>query len=368
MYSELRTCLVAFFLAICTSITPVRAGPITDLVIFGDSLSDTGNVLALTTVFQPPPFPAFPGAEGRFSNGPVWVEHLASGLGLAPKASPSNLLFNGASVVPIGAQGGQNFSFGGARTGLGGSAGATTGLLGQLVAWNGGAFGSTLTRTADPNALYILAGGANDLRDFRSGAPGALPPSTSAFNISSLIALLAQAGARHFLVANQPDLGKTPEAVQLGLSPQSTAATIQFNAALDATLLLLDTNFLSTFGIDLDIARLDVFGLMEAVHTDATTNGGAVFGITNVATPCIDPVSPGAYFFPGSIDINCGISAYADAFHPTAGQHRLIGQVALEQVALDTVNTVPEPGILMLIAVAMISLIGTQNRPYRRMV
>jgi len=51
------------------------------LVVFGDSLSDTGNA-------------------GRFSNGPVWVESLADRLGL--KLSPSQ-------------RGGSNFAVGGAR-------------------------------------------------------------------------------------------------------------------------------------------------------------------------------------------------------------------------------------------------------------
>src|SRR5689334_20349978 len=31
------------------------------VTFFGDSLSDTGNVLALTSIFQPPAFPNYPG-------------------------------------------------------------------------------------------------------------------------------------------------------------------------------------------------------------------------------------------------------------------------------------------------------------------
>ena len=86
------------------------------VTFFGDSFSDTGNVLALTTPFPPPPFPNFPCAPGRFSNGPVWTEHLAASLGFPAASNPSHLIFDGATVVPIGPQGGTNFSFGGART------------------------------------------------------------------------------------------------------------------------------------------------------------------------------------------------------------------------------------------------------------
>jgi phospholipase/lecithinase/hemolysin len=161
--------------------------------------------------------------RGGFPNGPVWTEYLATGLGLpAIGAIPSNLLFAGLAtgvIQAIGAPGGQNYAYGGARTGLGGSAGATTGLLGQLVAWDNSTSilgGGPLTRAADPNALYVVMAGANDLRDYRSGVSGALAPSAVAGNVVGALGLLANAGARHFMISTLPDLGLTPEAVNLG--------------------------------------------------------------------------------------------------------------------------------------------------------
>ena len=65
-----------------------------NLYIFGDSLSDTGNIFALTGGATP----AAPYFAGRFSDGPVWAETLATSLGL-PAASTASLL------------GGQNFAF-----------------------------------------------------------------------------------------------------------------------------------------------------------------------------------------------------------------------------------------------------------------
>jgi hypothetical protein len=59
----------------------------TGLVAFGDSLTDTGNRFAATGGTDPtsPPYDA-----GRWSDGPIWVEHLAAGLGL-PAPTPSAL-------------------------------------------------------------------------------------------------------------------------------------------------------------------------------------------------------------------------------------------------------------------------------------
>ena len=369
MLHKLRQRFATSLLAFGALLGSAQASMYSDLVFFGDSLSDTGNVLSLSTAFSPPPFPSFPAAPGRFSNGPVWTETLAQGLGFAGSAAPSNLLFAGPAigVIPIGAPGGQNFSFGGARTDLGGSAGATTGLTGQLIAWNGSVFNPAtgLTRAANPGALYVVLAGANDLRDARTANPGATPgddaarkaaAQATAQNISNAIGLLAQAGARHFLVSSLPDLGLTPEAARLGNEAASTDVTLQFNAAMAADVAALDAFFLAQVGIDLDIRTLDFFGLSNAIHQDAVGNGGGVYGITNVTQPCIGPVAPGVFFFPGSVDINCSVSAFADDMHPSARVHHLLGQLAVA-------TAVPEPGSLLLVALALALLVGRDRRP-----
>ena len=256
---SLRRKFSALLVGIGCTVGAAQAGPYSDMVVFGDSLTDTGNVLALTTAFAPPPWPSFPGAEGRFSNGPAWIEYLAAGLGLPNGAVPSRLLPvplgpvpTVLTPIPIGAPNGQNFAYGGARTGLGGAAGGTTGLLGQLISWNGvpcDVSGDSLTRAADPNALYVVVAGANDLRDIRNANFGSSPADIAARvaaaegiagNVVRVVGALAQQGARHFLISNLPDLGKTPEAADLqsdpnknGIQVASTQVTDAFNAALD---------------------------------------------------------------------------------------------------------------------------------------
>src|SRR5262245_61575441 len=55
-----------------------NSAPFSRIVVFGDSLSDTGNFFHLTGGLVPPS----PYANGRFSNGPLWVEYLADDLGM----------------------------------------------------------------------------------------------------------------------------------------------------------------------------------------------------------------------------------------------------------------------------------------------
>src|SRR5262245_27144397 len=91
------------FLACGSFVVAAAAGPFSNLFVFGDSLSDLGNVAQATAsipFIDPTPGPYY--YNGRFSNGPIYVESLASGLGLP-------------AVVQSRA-GGNNFAHGGAKT------------------------------------------------------------------------------------------------------------------------------------------------------------------------------------------------------------------------------------------------------------
>ncbi len=126
------------------------AAPYDNIYAFGDSLTDTGNTLLLARsglipglVAQPLP----PYYMGRSSNGPVWIEYLASSLGVGP-------------ITPS-LSGGTDFAYAGAETGTTPLHAANPldllGPSGQLAQF----------RTAVPHpsssALYTLWIGANDL-------------------------------------------------------------------------------------------------------------------------------------------------------------------------------------------------------------
>lgn len=152
------------------STAPIRAALLFDrLVVFGDSLSDTGNA-------------------GRFTDGEVWIEHLARGLGLG--LAPARF-------------GGFNYAVGGART-----HGGAFSLREQVQLF----IATRDSGRPDPETLYVVFGGSNDLRalvgveDKTAGADAAVA------EVGSMLRTLIAAGARQLLVPNLPDVGRTPEA------------------------------------------------------------------------------------------------------------------------------------------------------------
>ncbi len=327
MGSSFKRWIAGACLAAGSLIGTAQAVSFSGVFIFGDSLSDVGNLQILTGGAFPS---GGPYDGGRFSNGPLWVEHLAFGMGFPAQASPS-------------ITGGNNYAIAGARTGLGGF---PPGVLTQVGAWGtpGGTPLGAGYPMADPDALYVVVAGGNNMRDARSAFPGsgvlddigreafALAAAT---DLANSLGFLASRGAKHVLIANLPDLGDTPEAAFLGLQAASTDATERFNAKVPG-LIALGTSF----GLDVDF--LDLESLSDAVIDDAISNGGAVFGITNVTLPCAG--------FPGSAGASCDVSLFSDALHPSARAHELIGLAALRAVGL------PEPGTVLLVVIAALAL------------
>lgn len=235
----------------------------THLYVFGDSYCDVGNDFIATGGAEP----AAPYYAGRFSNGPIWVDHVAGFLGLG--------------ALKPSLAGGTDFAFGGAEV----TAPVTTAYgaipsVPQQVAL----FLQSVGGKADPNALYIIEGGGNDILNAVSGSPQQLGFQI-ALGISESELLLRHAGARYFLIPDLFNVGILPAAA--GNSIFATAATNATNRSLNDLLGLED------FLEGIHIVRLDVFSLENAVVTDSTH-----FGFTNLTTPCtslpsaLNPVPP----------------------------------------------------------------------------
>jgi outer membrane lipase/esterase len=276
------TLALAFVLLACAPMA--HAGSVfSEFVVFGDSLSDNGNLTEDDPHYPPSP----PYFEGRFSNGPVWAENLAPLLGL-----------NGAAF--------QDFAKGAATTQEVHDEQVTPFVTGGGV---------------DATGLYALWAGPDDFMELQVGGDPQVLIGAAVANISSSISALAGAGAQNILVGNMPNLGSTPFAISGGslIVVGATAISTSFNAALDAELALLESS------LGLDLMLLDAFAFGEAQIAGSPGNG-----LTNIDTAYLDtlplgPLDPDEFLF-------------FDGVHPTAEAHRRLADFAL--------NSIPEPASL----------------------
>ncbi|WP_428303792.1 SGNH/GDSL hydrolase family protein [Lacipirellula sp.] len=279
--------LIAFAAALLIASARADAALYSKLIIFGDSLSDVGNVASSS-------FGIYPGkyyTNNRFSNGPVWVETLAASLGLP--------------AVTRSTAGGDNFAYGGAQTtGTGGIEGAFIRDIDEQVTQY------LNQRTVDPAALYVVFAGAND---FIGGKTNVAPP---AAKLTADISRLITAGARNFLVPNLPLLGGTPRFNGNATTAATyNARTSQFNATMDASLLDLSDD-----AAGLAFFRLDVAGLFaEAIATPAK------FGLVNVTNAAAPGLSPGdSSYNTALIAPNANQYLFWDDLHPTTAVHTIL--------------------------------------------
>jgi outer membrane lipase/esterase len=275
--------------------------------------------------YHQPPYqaliPGAPYASGRFSNGNVWVESFASSLGLF--VTPSLL-------------GGTNFAFGGARTGS--LTGVTDSFSPSLSLQRDALVGSLGTLPSD--ALYVVWGGGNDIREAATVANPNAVISDSLNNITSIIASLQMAGATDFLVPNLPNIGLTPAATALG--PAAIAGLSQLSSGFNMGLTSVVAGLEANLGIN--IIDLDI----ESLVNDAVTSPNN-FGFSNVSNACIilgggSCSSPDSYLF-------------WDGIHPTTAAHLIIADAAHAAV-----TPVPSPSTLPLLVFGLLLLVASSPR------
>jgi phospholipase/lecithinase/hemolysin len=264
----------------------------TQIVVFGDSLSDTGNIRDRTnsksggTVDYPSH--TFNYSNGRFTNDDatdpssktyagVWHEQLArTFLNLQPAS------------YSLG--GGTDYAFGGATT--------KDGTTDETVV--SGPFGDvTITidnmgkqmddylasHAIDPGALYIVWGGGNDLIDDDSAAS----VTATAARATALFNRLANAGAKHIMVPNVPPLGLIPQfsgdsAKMKSLSAASADYRDELSADLKSSL-----STLASQGITPTLYPIDVWTNTIRIFTYPAKYGFTDVGRTSQGNSSDDP-------------------------------------------------------------------------------
>jgi len=257
MIKSLAFATLAVALLFQTSITRADdSTPFSRIIVFGDSLSDTGNFYQMTGGGYPTSPPYW---QGRFCNGPVWIEYLATDLGMAGLED--------------------NYAVGGATTGTANdSVPPFGGVQNQIALY-------LSSHQGDPDALYILWAGHNDV--FLALTTGNLDLSQVVINTVNNIRTLWAAGARHILVVNIADLGKTPMLVSTDASAFVSGLVASINENLASALRGLRAEGVRTIA-------LDAFAFVDTVAAHP-----ARFGFSDVTDEGISiyPADPASYLF-----------------------------------------------------------------------
>lgn len=298
------TCVLAV-----SMVTTVNATAFSQLVVFGDSLSDPGNAAAMTTLGGGQTF--FPPSQfyntNRFSNGKTAAEYLAQSYGAAVNlgwptadASSNNFAVGGA----LNGNGNYNFTVN-QPTGLTSYPDvANTGIAQQISRYNN----STLV--AD-QTLFLLWGGPNDIFLGLATQPGNMPTviSDALGDTSDNIQTLVGLGAEHILVPGMPDLGQTPEALAAG--PGASTLMSQISAGYNLGLASL-LDFLDSLLADTILYRFDTAAFLNQVTANPLD-----YGFTDTTDSCL---YSGFWF----TDPECTGYLYFDNVHPTTAAHRLL--------------------------------------------
>lgn len=279
----------ALMLGVCS--TAAEAQTYNRLVVFGDSLSDNGNLYLASGNATPASPPYW---QGRFSNGRVFAEMLGF--------NTSN--FMGSTSGSI------NMAFGGARTD---SQMMPPGMQIQLAQYRqmGGTFGA--------GDLVTVLGGANNLfQGIQAAGASANPTATfgvtarsAATDVNGIVNQIAGLGAGTILVINLPQLSVTPQFAGTPGAALADYGATTFNSTLQG---LLATT--AAANGNTNIIQMDIYSAGKTVSADP-----GAFGLSNVTQACFTGTTvcsnPDQYF-------------YFDGVHPTTKGHSILALLAMD--------------------------------------
>lgn len=289
------------------------AAPLNNIVVFGDSLSDNGNLYKYTKNQIPTP-PTY--YEGRFTNGLVWVEHLVTSY--FPSDSRGRLL---------------NYAFGGASV-LGADNEGIFSLKKEIDFYLSANDGK-----ADPDSLMIVWIGSNDYLFLSEEDNAEKIVGEVTDGIKNGLETLAKAGARNILVLNLPNLGITPLARALDNEAKLNQISTTHNQQLENILINLQDSYPESKWLLFDVQN----------SLDHMIANMGQYGFYNVTDSCINLEVPSYTEKPtlntttvekhfNKYDRLCKGFLFFDDIHPTALAHTLMSAQALEFLKSEEIN------------------------------
>jgi phospholipase/lecithinase/hemolysin len=273
------------------------AATLNKIVVFGDSLSDNGNLYEYMKHQFPSSPPYF---QGRMSNGPVWAELLAASyFPNDPQAHFFDYAYGGASVEDVHDEE-PMFT-----------------LRSEIDSYF-----LANDNVADDRALYMLWVGANNYLALPDDMEQSVQIVTD--GIERSLQRLAEKGAQHILVLNMPDLGRIPLAREFDAVSQMTQLSKMHNKQLLKTLDSLKARYPSVQWLHFDVEG----SLNEMLDYPAKS------GFSNVNDSCLDSTQPdpslkSALQIAATVESNasearCDGYLFFDLVHPSGFAHQVL--------------------------------------------
>ena len=327
MKSWMRQAVVLAGLALGAPAGAATVSDYTSFHVLGDSLSDRGNVYRATFGRVPASPPYW---RGRFSNGPVWAEHVEGAFA--------------AEDLPTG-----NHAWGGAKANRDGD-------FNPDLAIQARRYRSIDSDRRGERSLVALWAGANDIMGSVGGSDVGIVGRRAANAVGGVAGSLRRSGVGDLMIFNMPDLGVLPAyGDRDDLSLSATLGSRAYNRQLGRQVAGLRA-------AGANVTVVNAYGLLAAVIADPTR-----FGLRNTDTPCL---SDGERCSPRQ----AAQRAFWDDQHPSRVLHEGLADAALRALAATPASSVavaaspapvPLPAPAALLAGAMLWL-GVAARRRRR--
>lgn len=279
------------------SFTTMASQPVSNIVIFGDSLSDKGNLYEYMEHQIPPSPPYF---EGRFSNGPIWIEQL---INLYYPNKPQLHLFD--------------YAFGGAIVAGKNDEDTVFSLQHEIERYL-----SIHKDSAQNDSLFMMWIGANNYLGIPEDADKIIAEVNQ--GISDSLDNLAKKGAKHIVVISLPDLGRLPFAIEFGFEQQLSYFSEAHNLLLTKTVEDMKVKYPDVQWLYFDVNKM----LYDEINYPER------YGFNDVRTPCYKPDNNSGQpqslmemvenTQPQQSTMDCKGYLFFDLVHPTEAAHRLM--------------------------------------------